>query len=101
MTDREERFTKSIETLQKMREVMINDENWENLTPEIEAVTHGGMALQAVLMQDEYYISKSVIEDIKSEIRSIQPKWHENAGKHNCIDEVIKIIDKHISGKEE
>ena len=42
----------------------------------------------------------SVIEDIKSEIRSIQPKWHENAGKHNCIDEVIKIIDKHISGKE-
>ena len=43
----------------------------------------------------------SVIEDIKSEIRSIQPKWHENAGKHNCIDEVIKIIDKHISGKDQ
>ena len=41
-----------------------------------------------------------VIEDIKSEIRSIQPKWHENAGKHNCIDEVIKIIDRNISRKE-
>lgn len=46
------------------------------------------------------FIPKSVIEDIKSEIRSIQSKWHENAGKHNCIDEVIKIIDKHIGGKE-
>ena len=42
----------------------------------------------------------SVIEDIKAEIRSIQPKWHKNAGKHNCIDDVIEIIDKHISGKE-
>lgn len=50
--------------------------------------------------QKTEFIPKSVIEDIKSEIRSIQPKWHENAGKHNCIDEVIKIIDKHISGKE-
>ena len=71
MTDREERITKSIETLQKMREVMINDENWENLTPEIEAVTRGGMALQAVLMQDEF-ISKKVIEDIKAEIEAIE-----------------------------
>ena len=51
------------------------------------------------IVKDEF-IPKSVIEDIKSEIRSIQPKWHENAGKHNCIDEVIKIIDKHVSGKE-
>lgn len=47
------------------------------------------------------FIPKSVIEDIKAEIRSIQPKWYENAGKHNCIDEVIKIIDKHISGKDQ
>ena len=46
------------------------------------------------------FIPKSVIEDIKAEIRSIQPKWHENAGKHNCIDEVIKIIDRNISRKE-
>ena len=59
------------------------------------------MAINSLKAEDaDEFIPKSVIEDIKAEIWSIQPKWHENAGKHNCIDEVIKIIEKHISRKE-
>lgn len=35
-----------VRVLQKMRRIMLENENWENLKPEIEAVTAGGMALQ-------------------------------------------------------
>ena len=70
------------------------EENEEELNDHEEVVKEIKEALK-----DEF-IPKSVIEDIKAEIRSIQPKWHENAGKHNCIDEVIKIIDRNISRKE-
>jgi len=42
----------------------------------------------------------AVLKDIKAEIREIQGEWYQNAGRYNCIDETLKIIDKHISGKE-
>ena len=41
-----------------------------------------------------------VLDDIKGEIKAIQPSWYENAGRHNAIEGVLKIIDKHISRKE-
>ena len=42
----------------------------------------------------------AVLEDIKAEIKAIQPSWYEYAGRYNAIDDVLKIIEKHISGKE-
>ena len=45
MTARERR-EHHIQTLKKMREVMLKSENWESLKDCIEAVTTGAMALQ-------------------------------------------------------
>ncbi len=41
-----------IRTLIEMREMMLNDDNWENMKRLIEAVTAGGMALQRLNMID-------------------------------------------------
>lgn len=51
MTKRE-RLEAHVKTLQKLRRVMLEDEEWERLKPEIEAVTAGGMALQRIIKED-------------------------------------------------
>ena len=92
----EERITKHIETLQIMRGAMLHEENWENFKPFIEACIYGGMALQMTLEQDEF-IPKSVIEDIIAEI--MQYMFLNGFGSE-YQDDVRKIIEKHISEKE-
>lgn len=37
----------------------------------------------------------TTLEKIRAEIREMQPEWHKNAGVHNCIEDVMKIIDKY------
>ena len=55
----------------------------------------------------EKYISLSIIEDIKAEIQSCRRKFYRNDDNtyspymEGTLNEVIKIIDKHISRKEE
>lgn len=41
-----------IKALKEMRDMMLNDDNWENMKRLIEAVMAGGMALQRLNMID-------------------------------------------------
>lgn len=41
-----------IQNLQDMRDVMLNDENWENMGHLIEACTAGAMAIKRVIKED-------------------------------------------------
>lgn len=41
-----------IEALRDMRQVMLNDENWEYMMRLIEAVTAGAMAIQRIIKED-------------------------------------------------
>lgn len=50
--ERKTRLKKHVEVLKLMRNDMLDDENWENLKPFIEAVTAGGMAIQRVIKED-------------------------------------------------
>ena len=100
MNEREERLSKHVETLMKMKDVMLNDENWERLKPEIDAVIAGGMALQASIDNGKF-VSMSVIEDIKSEISKYKDDKAIHVERNEMIDIVLEIIDKHISGKEQ
>lgn len=50
--ERRERLENHVKVLQRMRGVMLEDENWEKLKPEIEAVTTGGMAIQRIIKED-------------------------------------------------
>ena len=50
--ERKARLENHVRVLQKMRNVMLEDENWESLKPEIEAVTTGGMAIQRIIKED-------------------------------------------------
>ena len=49
---RKERLENHVKTLQEMRNVMLENENWENLKRFIEAVTTGGMAIQRIIRED-------------------------------------------------
>ena len=44
----EGKFEKYIKACQEMRQMMLNDDNWENMKRLIDAVTYGGMALQRI-----------------------------------------------------
>ena len=102
MNEREERLSKHVETLMKMKDVMINDENWERLKPEIDAVIAGGMALQASIDNGKF-VSMSVIENIKAEINNIDSMTFIGSGS-GCASEMraecLKIID-HICKESE
>ena len=52
MTDRQKRLEGHVKALQEMRNVMCENENWENLKRFIEAVTTGGMAIQRIIKED-------------------------------------------------
>ena len=43
---------KNIEALREMREAMLNDENWENMTRLIDAVTAGAFAIDRINRED-------------------------------------------------
>lgn len=50
--ERKKRLENHVKVLQRMRKVMLEDENWESLKSEIEAVTTGGMAIQRIIKED-------------------------------------------------
>lgn len=54
MTDaeRKERLKGHVEALKEMRQVMLDDENWESMKRLIEAATAGAMAIQRVIKED-------------------------------------------------
>lgn len=54
MTDaeRKERLRGHVKTLKEMRQLMLDDENWENMKRLIEACTAGAMAIQRVIKED-------------------------------------------------
>ena len=51
-TERKERLKGHVEALKEMRQVMLNDEDWENMMRLIEACTAGAMAIQRVIRED-------------------------------------------------
>ena len=51
-TERKERLEEHAETLEEMKQVIINDENWVNMTRLIEACTAGAMAIQRIIRED-------------------------------------------------
>lgn len=53
-----------IKALREMRDMMLNDDNWENMKRLIEAVTAGGMALQRLNMID---FGESEVQDADSD----------------------------------
>ena len=50
--ERRERLEEHVETLKEMRQVMLNDENWEYMKRLIEACIAGAMAIQRVIRED-------------------------------------------------
>lgn len=54
MTDaeRRERLEEHVEALKEMRQVMLNDKNWERMKRLIEACTAGAMAIQRIIKED-------------------------------------------------
>jgi hypothetical protein len=51
-TERMEKLEKHVEALKEMRQVMLNDENWEHMKRLIEACTAGAMAIQRIIKED-------------------------------------------------
>ena len=51
--ERNQRIQKQIDTLKEMRDVMLEQENWESLKRFIDAVTYGGMALGKLLEKED------------------------------------------------
>lgn len=51
-TERRERLEEHVETLKEMRQVMLNDKNWERMKRLIEACTAGAMAIQMIIQED-------------------------------------------------
>ena len=51
-TERRERLEEHVETLKEMRQVMLNDKNWESMKRLIEACTAGAMAIQRIIKED-------------------------------------------------
>ena len=60
---------------------------------------------QWALKKNPDLIDRKVIEDIKAEINELSELDHENDGEYgsyeDCKFDVLQIIDKHISGKEQ
>ena len=99
---REERIKQQIQALAEMRDMMLNSENWENMTRLIDACVAGGMALQ-VSLDDGKYVSMRKIEEIKKdieiEIRDCQlPQGHDAwwNGRKDGLKDALEIIDKYI-----
>lgn len=51
-TERKERLKEHVEALKEMRQMMLNDENWEYMKRLIEACTSGAMAIQRIIKED-------------------------------------------------
>ena len=51
-TERRERLEEHVKTLKEMRQMMLNDENWEYMKRLIEACTAGAMAIQRIIKED-------------------------------------------------
>ena len=50
--ERKAKLEERVKTLKEMRDVMLNDENWEYMMRLIEAVTAGAMAIQRIIEED-------------------------------------------------
>ena len=50
--ERKAKLEERVKTLKEMRDVMLNDENWEYMKRLIEAVTAGAMAIQRIIKED-------------------------------------------------
>lgn len=51
-TERREKLEKHVEALKEIRQVMLDDEHWENMKRLIEACTAGAMAIQRIIKED-------------------------------------------------
>ena len=51
-SERKAKLEERVKTLKEMRDVMLNDEHWENMKRLIEAVTAGAMAIQRIIKED-------------------------------------------------
>lgn len=79
---KEERREKNVERLQRMRQIMLEEENWEDLRGLIEATTYGGMALQRMRDLDE-------LSDVNQKIRCILKKNETELQKIAWIRELL------------
>ena len=87
---RKERFEAHIKTLQRMRVVMLNDNNWEILKPYIEAVTYGGMALQRILREEHSSDETDKLLDSAKLVANADSRWLE------CVEQIKSEIYPYI-----
>ena len=80
-----------------MKLIVEISETLKDIADKEDAKTFSHMMWQAILM--DAIKNGTPLDDIRQEIENLEYSWYE-VPYENVIDDVIGIIDKHISGKD-
>ena len=80
-----------------MKLIVEISETLKDIADKEDAKTFSHMMWQAILM--DAIKNGTSLDDIRKEIENLEYSWYE-VPYENVIDDVIGIIDKHISGKD-
>lgn len=80
--------------------VEVPKDEYEECKMQVEMIRKEGVLVESLSLASKIHIANGTpLDDIRQEIENLEYSWYE-VPYENVIDDVLAIIDKHISGKE-